>query len=106
MAIELGRLAEVAVDPNLPGDTAQSLRDFLARFASALEGLAASGADLRPRLAEAEAMVARLGADLAARPLVPGAEARAVLRAGAALRFIADRFYLDRAYLERGFAGD
>jgi hypothetical protein len=32
--------------------------------------------------------------------------ARAVLRAAASLRFIADRFDIDRAYLERSSAGD
>jgi len=105
-AIELGRLVEVAADPALPKDAAQAIRRFLARFASTLEDLTASRANLRSPLAEAEAMVGAIDADLAGRPLEPGAAARSVLRAGASVRFIADRFYLDRAYFEHGFAGD
>jgi uncharacterized membrane protein YccC len=105
-AIELGRLAEVIADPALPEDAAKAIRRFLARFASALEDLAASHAERRSRLAEAEAMVSAIGAELAALTLQPGPTARSVLRAGASLRFIADRFYLDRAYLEHGFAGE
>lgn len=105
-AIELGRLAEVTADPALPEDAAKAIQRFLAPFASALEDLAASRAERRSRLAEIEAMVGAIGADLAALTLEPGPAARAVLRAGAALRFIADRFYLDRAYFEHGFAGD
>lgn len=105
-AIELGRLAKIAADPAMPEDAAEATRRFLARFASALEDLAADRAGRPARLAEAEAMVGAIGADLAARPLEPGPAARAVLRAGASLRFIADRFYLDRAYLAHGFAED
>jgi len=105
-AIELGRLAEVAANPTLPEDTAQAIRHFLAGFASALETLAVSRADRQSHLAEAEAIVGSLSADLASRTLEPGSVARPVLRAGASLRFIADRFYLDRAYFEHGFVGD
>jgi uncharacterized membrane protein YccC len=105
-AIELGRLAEVAADAALPDDVARAIQRFLARFASALENLAANRGERRSHLAEAEAMVGALAAELAARTLEPGPAARAVLRAGASLRFIADRFYLDRAYFEHGFAGD
>ncbi|HTE36748.1 MAG TPA: FUSC family protein [Reyranella sp.] len=105
-AIELGRLAEVAADAALPDDVARAIQRFLARFASALENLAANRGERRSHLAEAEAMVGALAAELAARTLEPGPAARAMLRAGASLRFIADRFYLDRAYFEHGFAGD
>jgi uncharacterized membrane protein YccC len=105
-AIELGRLAEIAADPALPEDAAWAIRRFLAEFACNLEDLVASRADRRARLADAEAMVGALVADLAARVLEPGPQTRAILRAGASLRFIADRFYLDRAYFEHGFAGN
>jgi hypothetical protein len=106
VAIELGRLAEVAAEPALPEDDARAIRRFLARFAAALEELAASHAGRASRLVEAEALVGAIIADLAARTLEPGPEARLVLHAGASLRFIADRFYLDRAYLAHAFAGD
>jgi uncharacterized membrane protein YccC len=105
-AIELGRLAEIAADPALPENATRALRRFLAGFASALEDLAANRADRRSGRAEAEAMVVALVADLAAQTLQAGPAARAMLRAGASLRFLADRFYLDRAYFEHGFAGD
>ena len=92
--------------PTCPRMPPRAIEHFLARFADALESVAASRADRQARLAEAEAIVAELRADLAARTLEPGAAARSVLRAAASLRFIADRFYIDRAYLERGFAED
>ena len=72
----------------------------------ALENIAGSGRDRRARLAEAEAIVAAARAALAAEPLPSRTAARAVLRAAASLRFIADRFDIDRAYLERSSAGD
>ncbi|WP_374546250.1 FUSC family protein [Rhodoblastus sp.] len=97
-AIELGRLAEAARAPDMPEQAAQSLEDFLQRFAAALERLAASR-DPAESVAQAEGLVAQARADLAALPLQPGgAEARAVLGAGASLRFLADRFIIDRAY--------
>lgn len=105
LAGELGRLGEVAADPAFPAPIAQTLQRFLGRFAIALERLAASGADRQACVAQAERIVSEMTADLAAHELKPGMPARAVLQAGAALRFIADRFTLDRAYLEHGFAG-
>jgi uncharacterized membrane protein YccC len=101
VAIELGRLAASAAHPDLPEEAARAIRRFLADFAFTLEDLAA---DRPPPLVKAEAIVAALAADLAAQALVPGPAARMALRAGASLRFIADRFYLDRAYFERGVA--
>jgi len=105
-AIELGRLRELKSAPDMPRDTTRAIAHFLERYADALESLAASRADHRVRVAEAEAIVAELRADLSARGLAPGAATRPMLRAAASLRFIADRFTIDRAYLERGFAED
>jgi uncharacterized membrane protein YccC len=105
-AIELGRLSELKSAPDMPRDTTRAIAHFLERYADALESLAASRADHRVRVAEAEAIVAELRADLSARGLAPGAATRSMLRAAASLRFIADRFTIDRAYLERGFAED
>jgi uncharacterized membrane protein YccC len=105
-AIEIGRLRELKSDPDMPRDAADAIANFLERYAEALQNLAASHADHRARVVEAEAIVAELRADLSARALAPGAAARSILRAAASLRFIADRFTIDRAYLERRFAGD
>jgi uncharacterized membrane protein YccC len=105
-AIELGRLRELKSAPDMPGGASRAIAHFLARYADALERLAASPADRRARVNEAEAIVAELHANLAARGLPPGAAARSTLRAGASLRFVADRFTIDRVYFERGFAED
>ena len=105
-AIELGRLAALESDPDMPQDAARAIAHFRARFADALESLAASRANRQARLAEAEAIVAELRADLYARTLERGGAARSILRAAASLRFIADRFSIDRAYLDRSFAED
>jgi uncharacterized membrane protein YccC len=105
-AIELGRLAEFKSDSGLPQNAASALGRFLERFAAALENIAASHADRQARLAEAEAIVADMRADLAAETLESRAAARSVLHAAASLRFMADRFDIDRAYFERDFAGD
>ena len=88
----------------MPQNAARAIAHFLPRFAGALESLAASRANRQARIAEAEAIVAELRADLGARTLERGAAARSILRAAASLRFIADRFYIDRAYLDRSFA--
>src|SRR5271163_4313237 len=100
-AIELGRLVALGSDSDMPQNAARAIAHFLERFAVALESLAASRANRQARLAEAEAIVAELRADLGARALERGAAARSILRAAASLRFIADRFYIDRAYLDR-----
>jgi uncharacterized membrane protein YccC len=105
-AIELGRLRKLKSAPDMPGDATRAIAHFLERYADALERLVASRADHRARVAEAEAIVAELRADLSTQGLAPGAAARSMLRAAASLRFIADRFTIDRAYLERGFAED
>lgn len=104
-AMELGRLAEVAADRATPPEAAATLTGFLAGFAEALERMARSRGDRVARVAEAEALVTGARAALAAQmPAAPGEAARAVLKAGASLRFIADRFDIDRAYLARSFA--
>jgi uncharacterized membrane protein YccC len=102
-AIELGRLVSLRADAALPRGVADSIGNFLERFAGALEGVTARDDDPRPRVAEAARLVAHLHAELAAQDLEPGATAIAILRAGASLRFIADRFSIDRAYFERSF---
>jgi uncharacterized membrane protein YccC len=104
LAVELGRLRELKPAPDMPADAVRAIAHFVERFAGALENLAGSRADRRARIAEAEAVVAELRADLSTRLPEPGAAARSVLRAGAALRFVADRFDIDRAYFERDFA--
>jgi uncharacterized membrane protein YccC len=110
LAIELGRLRELKFDTDMPEHAARAIGHFLQRFSGALETLvgsrAGSGARLDTGLAEAEASVAQLRADLSARPLEPGNAARSVLRAAASLRFVADRFDIDRSYLENSFAKD
>jgi hypothetical protein len=103
-AIELGRLRELKADPNMPQNAARAIEHFLGRFADALEGLAGNHANNRIRVAEAEAIVTEMRAELSAQALEPGKAARSVLRAAASVRFIADRFTIDRAYLERHFA--
>jgi hypothetical protein len=107
MAVELGRLADLGSDPAMPPAAGAALERFLERFAGVLESLAASRDDDRQaRVAQAEGLVAEMRATLSALALEPGMAARALLRAGASLRFIADRFALDRAYLEYSFAQD
>jgi uncharacterized membrane protein YccC len=105
-AVELGHLEGLCADAAVPESIAGSVRSFLEHFASALERIAACGGDPRARVADAERLVGELHAELAAQALEPGAEAAAILRAGACLRFIADRFSIDRAYFERGFVED
>lgn len=105
-AVELGRLVKLTTNPAMPKDVADALGQFLTRFAIALESISGSLADRQAKIAEAEAIVADIRTDIAARPLEPGAAARAVLQAGSCLRFIADRFYIDRGYFELTFAGD
>lgn len=103
VAIELGRLVELGSNVDTPADVAGELKRFLEQFASSLEAVASDPADCGPALARAEAIVSGMRGYLSSLPLVPGPEARPVLRAGAALCFIADRFSIDRAYLERDF---
>lgn len=105
-AVELGRLVELAADPDVSGEVGRVVAGFLARFAPALEALAAARRDRPARVADAEAIVAEARERLSGLQLVPGPAARHALQAGASLRFLADRFYIDRAYLERGFDDD
>jgi uncharacterized membrane protein YccC len=100
-AIEFGRLREIKSASDTPPELSRAIDDFLTRYADALEGLATSVADHRARVAEAETIVAELRTELSA-----WAQQPSLLRAGASLRFIADRFTIDRAYLERGFVED
>lgn len=102
-AIELGRLSDLKSDPAMPKDIAQAIDNFLEQFALRLEGLADSGADRERRIKEVEASVNDIRAALSAHALKPGETARVMLRAGASLRFIADRFDIDRAYFENRF---
>jgi uncharacterized membrane protein YccC len=102
-AIELGRLRELKADPDMPRNAARAIEHFLGRFADALEGIAGNHLNHRVRVAEAEAIVTEMHAELSAQALEPGKAARSVLRAAASLRFISDRFSIDRAYLERHF---
>ena len=88
----------------MPQNAARAIAHFLPRFADALEGVAASRANRQACIAEAEAIVAELRAELGARTLERGAAAQSMLRAAPSLRFIADRFYIDRGYLNRSFA--
>jgi len=104
--IELGRLRDLKSDPAMPANAGHAIAHFLDRFADALEALAGSHDDRQARLAEAEAIVAELHAELASQTFESRPASRAVLRAAASLRFIADRFLIDRAYLERRFAED
>ena len=56
-------------DPDMPQNAARAIAHFLPRFADALEGVAASRANRQARIAEAEAIVAELRAELGARTL-------------------------------------
>jgi hypothetical protein len=103
-AIELGRLRQLKSAPDMPPNAARAIEHFLGRFADALQGIAGNDANHRIRIAEAEAIVTDMRAELSAQALEPGKPARSVLRAAASLRFINDRFTIDRAYLERNFA--
>lgn len=106
-SLELGRLWRLRRD----ADTAPALRaildPMLARFADAMEALAPRTGG-PAQLAQAEAAVQDALTALAALPLEPGSpEAARALRAGASLRFIADRFEIDRAfYLARVTGGE
>lgn len=105
-AIELGRLRSLIADPATPSDLATELEQYLSKLAPALQALGGSRAsELQAHIAAIEQITADERTRLAARQLEPGTTlARATLRAGASLRFIADRFVIDRAYYERRFA--
>lgn len=106
-AVELGRLVAAVADPATPREVSGLLARVLEDFAAALERVARGAGDRGTPVAQAEAVLATAHAGLAGLTLVPGsAQARAVLRAGASLRFIADRFGIDRPYFERSFAGE
>lgn len=110
-AIELTRLDAVKHDPATPPEAAAAVDAFLSDFAATVEPLAraghVTGARREAMLAQVEATVTRARAALATVPLEPATpQARAVLRAGASLRFIADRFDIDRPFLTRRFAED
>jgi uncharacterized membrane protein YccC len=105
-AIELGRLRTRVSDPSMPPEAIRRIGIFLERFASQLETLSVRGGDRATAVAEAAAVVGQIQTDLSAEATEPGAAGRAVLRAGASVRFLADRFGLDRAYLARQFAED
>lgn len=104
MSLELGRLNRVRRNPDLPPAALAIITPFLTRFAAAIEHLPRAGRDIAREVDAAEAIVHEARAGLAALPLQPGsASAALTLRAGASLRFIADRFDIDRAFLTRSF---
>ena len=100
-AVELGRLRATLSDPAMPQDAGRAIAVFLDRFSSQLEDLGSRRNDRATLVADAAASVEQMQANLSARRLSPGAEAQALLRAGASIQFIADRFDIDRAYLAR-----
>ncbi len=104
MSLELGRLNRVRRNADLPPAALAIITPFLTRFAAAIEHLPRAGRDIAREVDAAEAIVHEARAGLAALPLQPGsASAALTLRAGASLRFIADRFDIDRAFLTRSF---
>lgn len=107
-ALELGRLRRLLAAPELAEGTRTLIAGFLERFATQLAGLPLAGAALPVRVAEAEALVRTAQAGLAGldagHALPPGSKAAGLnLRAGASLRFIADRFDIDRAFFLHAF---
>ncbi|MFK8254091.1 FUSC family protein [Ancylobacter terrae] len=99
-AVEIGRLASARRDRQTPPALAGRLDAFLTAFATAIEHM---GGDRAAAARDAQALVAAARADLAV--LWQGSDAgaaRAVLHAGASLRYLFDRFDIDRAFLTRG----
>ncbi|WP_291959135.1 FUSC family protein [Chelatococcus sp.] len=99
MSLELGRLNRVKQSSDLAPEAAAILRDFLDNFATALEATPRAREKQAARLTDAECMTRSARAALGALPLEPGPSAALVIRAGASLRFIADRFDIDRTFL-------
>lgn len=110
-AVELARLVAVVRDPAAPAEVAALVEQFLSDFAAAIARLAQAGHLSASRreacVATLEETVTRARADLAKLVLeAVTPQSPAVLRAGASLRFIADRFGIDRPFLTRRFDGD
>ncbi|QJP17349.1 FUSC family protein [Starkeya sp. ORNL1] len=106
-SVELGRLSRAGQERTMPPAAAHAIAECLTRFAALLEDVARPGADRAAMLAQAEAVVAQARRILAGLVLEPGSPAaRAVVRAGASLRFIDDRFGIDRPFLLRSFADE
>ncbi|TCK30248.1 putative membrane protein YccC [Ancylobacter aquaticus] len=102
--LELGRLRRLLTVPELAESTRGLVAGFLDRFAAQLEAFPAAGRDLAARVGEAEATAREAAAALAAIDLPPGSPAAGLnLRAGASLRFIADRFDIDRPFFLHAF---
>lgn len=102
--LELGHLNDLQCDPALPEDVKSIVAVFLHKFADAYDTLTRAGPSLIARLADVERDTRAASATLASVPLVPGSPAAALtVRAGASLRFIADRFDIDRPFLDRSF---
>ncbi|MBS7543294.1 FUSC family protein [Ancylobacter oerskovii] len=103
VSLELGRLNRLRRAPGLSAELAGILDDFLTAFPAELEGLSSAGGG-PAGVSRAETCVRAAGAALAALPLEPGAPGAALnLRAGASLRFIADRFDIDRAFFAHAY---
>jgi uncharacterized membrane protein YccC len=104
MSLELGRLDRLRREPGLPAPAAAAVATFLTRFAGILETVPRARERIAAVIAGAEAAVGEARAVLRALPLEPGSPAAALaVRAGASLRFIADRFDIDRGFLVRSF---
>jgi uncharacterized membrane protein YccC len=104
-SLGLGRLNRLRREPDLPQEASVILATFLTSFAAALEALPQARRQRADQLANAEAAVREARAALAGLPLEPGSVSAALtVRAGASLRFIADRFDIDRAFLARSLA--
>ena len=103
-SLELGRLNRLRRDADLSIEASVIIARFLDQFAAELERLPEAGDTIGTRVAAAQATVRAALEALAALPLEPGSPAAALnVRAGASLRFIADRFDIDRAFLVRSF---
>ncbi len=102
--LELGHLNGLERDPALPEEAHSIVSTFLDEFAAAFSAFTRTDIPPATRLAETENLTRAASAALASLPLVPGSPAAAlILRAGASLRFIADRFDIDRPFLDRSF---
>ncbi len=102
--LELGQLNRVERDPALPQDAMSIIAAFLRKFADEFNASTQTGLSPATHLAKAESLTKAASAALASLPLAPGSPAAALtVRAGASLRFIADRFDIDRPLLDLPF---
>ncbi len=102
--VELGRLTRLLRTGSLPPPARSALAEGLEGFAAAMNNIGAAATDPAALAAAQSAIDATRAALAALPPAGDSAGQAAVLRAGAALRFISGRFVLDGPFLLPGSA--